>query len=71
MRIITPLLALTACAIIAASCNKKCTCKIWYDGYVPVYYEDVSLDRSLYSQCSDMDSIVSANPKEGRECIND
>lgn len=56
---------------MATSCNKKCTCKIWYDGYVPRYYEGVPLDKGQYKSCSEMDSMISLNPKEGKECIDE
>ena len=57
--------------LMASSCNKKCTCKIWYDGYVPRYYEGVPLDKGQYKSCSEMDSMISLDPKEGKECIDE
>ena len=66
----TTLLLLSA-SLLLSSCYKHCTCKTWYDGYVPVYHEGVELDKSLYSQCSDMDNITNIDPKEGIECIDE
>ena len=68
----TLLLSCTASLLLAtSSCYKHCSCKIWYDGYVPYYYEGVPLDKESYKHCSDMDSITNLDPKEGKECLDE
>lgn len=65
-------LALAAVAVVACfsltSCNKKCTCKTYAAGVVVQTTEDVELDRDTYKKCSDLNTIVLADPKTGMEC---
>lgn len=63
-------LAIAAIAVVAcfASCNKKCTCRTYANGVVINTQEDVELDKDTYKKCSDMNSILIANPKTGLEC---
>ena len=63
-------LAIAVIAVVAcfSSCNKKCTCKTYANGVVVRTDEDVELDKDTYKKCSDMNSILIANPKTGLEC---
>ena len=63
-------LAMAAVAMVAcfASCNKTCTCKTYAGGVVVDTKEDVEIDKDTYKKCSDMNTIVVADPKTGVEC---
>ena len=68
MRYAIPVLAV--CMLLAVGCKKRCTCKTFVNDAVAVYHDAIPLDKSTHDKCSDMDSIVSLDPKEGEECVN-
>ena len=68
MKKIVLAIAVVALAAGFVSCNKKCTCKTYAAGVGVETTEDVELDKDTYKKCSDMNNIVVANPKTGKEC---
>ena len=62
------LLALSILATVAmfSSCNKHCTCKTYLNGTVISTTEDIEVESG--KKCSDMNALITTDPKTGVEC---
>ena len=67
MKKILVVFAVVAMAFSFGSCKKTCTCKTYSGGQLVQTKEDVELSGSA-KKCSDLSTIVLANPKTGIEC---
>lgn len=66
-KLLFSLVALLALGL--SSCTKRCQCTTYYDGYVSVIHENLVLDQEAFNKCSDMDSVVVAQPLTGVVCV--